>query len=117
MRRAGLERNDLLTPLVAGAVPRPAVRLQQMHKHSPQIRMHRVEFDWDHVLNLLDDVVPVGVAHPLPGRETTEQRGLLNAPGESIVFVEIVRDDRERSRSSPRVRGEKGGQRTPFIPE
>jgi hypothetical protein len=42
---------------------------QQMHEHQVQITLDRMQFGKPHVLDLLDNVLPIHVIHPLPARE------------------------------------------------
>ena len=42
------------------------------------------------VIDLLNDMLPVEVIHPLPAREAAQQIGLVLRPGEDVAIVEIV---------------------------
>jgi hypothetical protein len=72
LRRIGLKRSDLPTPIICRSVIRPSLDLQQMHQHLPQVAEHGVEFGQANVLDLLDDMLPVDAIHPLPSCETAQ---------------------------------------------
>ena len=79
---------------------RPAVHLEKMHKHLPQVALHGIEFGEAHVLDLLNDVFPIDTVHPLPTRDLAQQVGLVLRPGEGIAVIEIVRHEPGHSRST-----------------
>ena len=86
-----LKRHDFTSPMSHRRAVRPAVDFQQVDHHVMEIALHGVEFRQAHVLDLLDDVLPVHVVHPLAAREAAQQAGLVFRPGESVAVVEIVR--------------------------
>ena len=61
-----------------------------MHEHQPQMTPHGIQLGQSHVLDLLNDVRPIDIIHPLPAREPAQQIGLMIGPGENVLFVERV---------------------------
>ena len=79
---------------------RPAVPLEKMHKHLPQVALHGIELGQTYVLDLLDNVCPIDVIHPLPACEAAQQVGLVLRPGEDIAVIEFVGHVWPHSRST-----------------
>ena len=68
--------------MVAGRAVRPGLQLQKVHQHLPQIAAHGVEFGQPHILDLLDDMVPVHVVQRRHGRPgATGRIGVPTRPG------------------------------------
>jgi hypothetical protein len=68
----------------------PAVDLEQVHDHLMEITLEGMEFRQPHVLDLLDDMLPVHFVHSLAARDAAQQAGLVFRPGESVAVVKIV---------------------------
>ena len=58
---------------------------------------HGIQVGQSHVLDLVNDVRPIDVIHPLPPREPAKQFGLMIGPGENVLFIAGVGHAREIS--------------------
>lgn len=76
--------------MIAGLKFRPTAQLQKMREESFQIGLNGVKFGKTHVLDLLDNMVPIDVIHTLPARDAAQQGGLAFRPGEGVTVVKIV---------------------------
>ncbi|MEA2789992.1 MAG: hypothetical protein QOG73_2398 [Acetobacteraceae bacterium] len=56
-----------------------------------------MKFGQAHVLDLLRDMGPVDIVHPLPAPEAAQQVSLMLRPGQDIAFVETVRHEPHRT--------------------
>jgi hypothetical protein len=90
LRCIGLERYDFPAPVPDRGTLRPAVHLEQVNQHETQIALDRIEMRQAHVVDLLDNVFPVHLVHPLAARDAAQQVGLVPGPGENVAIVEIV---------------------------
>lgn len=70
-----------------------------MDQHQVQVAFDRMQFRQPHVLDLLDNVRPIDVIHPLPAREAAQQVGLELRPGKRITVIEFVGRGQNRSAS------------------
>ena len=74
-----------------------------MYEHLLHEGARRVQFREAHVLDLLDDVVPIDVVHTFPARDTAEQGGLAFRPGQSVTVVKIVGHTGQYNQGAPRA--------------
>jgi hypothetical protein len=62
-----------------------------MDEKQVQNTFDRMQLRQAQILDLLDDIGPADIVHPLPSPETAQQIGLMLRPGEDITFIETVR--------------------------
>jgi len=64
-----------------------------MHHDQVQKALDRVQRGQTHVLDLLGDVRPVNLIHPLPPPKATKQIRLMLRPSEDITFIKTIRHE------------------------
>ena len=76
-----LEGDELRTPVIYGVAVRPGPDLEQVHEDEFEVALNRMQLRQPHVLDLLDDMLPVHFVHPLAARDAAQQAGLVFRPG------------------------------------
>jgi hypothetical protein len=89
--RVFLKCKHFPTPMPGCQAVRRDTDLQQMDEKQVQNTFDRMQLRQAQILDLLDDIGPVDIVHPLPSPETAQQIGLMLRPGEDITFIETVR--------------------------
>jgi len=74
-----------------GRVVRPGHHLEPVDEGGQQQGIDGLKIAPPHRLDLLDDIRPVDVVHPLPRRHAAQALRLGDGPGQDVAVVEIVR--------------------------
>jgi hypothetical protein len=89
-----LKGDKFSAPMSHRRVVGPAVDLEQVDHYLMEITLDGMEFRQPHVLDLLDDMLPVHFVHALAARDAAQQAGLVFRPSESVAVVKVVRHGR-----------------------